>query len=436
MKTLVSFEQRFESASTVVQSITSVLFTAPVRLLGDCLRRMHRRQSEKDFDPRTVESILLTRVDGLGDMVLFSSLVREVRVLWPRAHITLVVDQRFAQVVELCPHVDEVIGFDERGSKYARLFTGPWRAYRLAKQRLWSRRFDLAISPRWDFDTRHAAVLSFLSLPRYHFGFSETVSRRKRALNYGLDALLTHVVPSKTGVRHEIERNAEMLAALGGNPSRIHKLELWLSESDRSYARQVLAKNGITARQPLICLGIGATQAKRRWPIERFTALAEWLVKTYAARILVVGDSQDAFDAEHMRPILGAAMINQAGVCTVRQSAALLPFCHAFIGNDSGPMHLAAALDVPVIELSCHPQTASPGHINSPQRYAPLSAWARVMQPMPHSEECQTGCNDAEAHCILNLHLCDVKKVADELLNEWPQTTLHQTMQVQTTARA
>jgi ADP-heptose:LPS heptosyltransferase len=418
MKTLVSLEQRFETVSGVAQSAMSVLFTTPVRWLGGYLRRSQVRGMEREFDPRTVKSILLTRVDGIGDLVLFSSLMREVRGLWPHAHITLVVDQRFASFVEECPYSDEVIGFNERGSKFARLFTGPWRAYRLAKQRLWRRRYDLAISPRWDFDTRHAAVLGFLSLPRYHFGFSETVSSRKRALNYGCDALFTHVVPSKPGVRHEIERNAEMLAALGGNPARIHNLELWLSESDRSYARQILAKNGVTAGPPLIGLGIGATQAKRRWPIARFGALAEWLVKTYNARILVVGDSVDACDAEHMRPILGSAMINQAGVCNVRQSAALLSFCYAFIGNDSGPMHLAAASNVPVIELSCHPQTASQNFINSPLRYAPLSVWARVIQPAPLSEECQQACNDSEAHCILNLHMRDVQEVADELMND------------------
>jgi ADP-heptose:LPS heptosyltransferase len=419
MKTLVSFEQRLGSASAVAQSITSVLFTTPVRYLGDYLRWLKaRHETEREFNPRTVKSILLTRVDGLGDLVLFSSLVREVRLLWPHAHITLVVDQQFASLVEECPYVDEVIGFNERGSKYARLFTGPWRAYMLAKQRLWQRRFDLAISPRWDFDTRHAAVLNFLGLPRYHFGFSEAVSRRKSALNYGLDALFTHVVLSKPGVRHEIERNAELLAALGGNPARIQTLELWLSDSDRFYARQILTENGVAARQPLICLGIGATQAKRRWPIERFSALADWLVETYGARILVVGDSMDGRNAEHMRAILGPAVINQAGVCTVRQSAALLSFCHAFIGNDSGPMHLAAASDVPVIALSCHPKSAPQDYINSPHRYAPLSGWARVMQPAPLSEECQRGCNDAEAHCILNLQLSDVKDVFNELMNE------------------
>jgi ADP-heptose:LPS heptosyltransferase len=419
MKTLLSFEQRWGSASAVAQSITSVLFTTPLRYLGDYLRWLKGlHKMEREFNPRSVKSILLTRVDGLGDLVLLSSLVREVRLLWPHAHITLVVDQQFASLVDQCPHVDEVIGFNEGGSKYARLFTGPLRAYKLAKQRLWQRRFDLAISPRWDFDTRHAAVLNFVSLPRYHFGFSEMVSHRKRALNHGLDALFTHLVLSKPGVRHEIERNGEVLAALGGDPVRIHTLELWLSNSDRFYARQILAENGVTARQPLICLGIGATQAKRRWPIERFSALADWLVETYGARILVVGDSRDARNAEHMRATLGSAMINQAGVCTLRQSAALLSFCHAFIGNDSGPMHLAAASDVPVIELSCHPKSAPQDHINSPHRYAPLSGWVRVMQPAPLSEECQTGCVDAQAHCILDLQLSVVKDVFNELMNE------------------
>ena len=213
MKTLVSFEQRLGSASAVAESITSVLFTTPVRYLGDYLRWLKgRHETEREINPRTIKSILLTRVDGLGDLVFSSSLVREVRLLWPHAHITLVVDQQFASLVEQCPYVDEVIGFNERGSKYARLFTGPRRAYELAKQRLWQRRFDLAISPRWDLDTRHAAVLNFLSLPRYHFGFRRSAAAS--ALSIADSMLCLRVVPSKPGVRHEIERNAEMLAAL------------------------------------------------------------------------------------------------------------------------------------------------------------------------------------------------------------------------------
>lgn len=419
MNTLVSLEQRFGSGFIVTQSITAALFTAPLRVLAGCLRRLQGRGAmESDFDSQTVHSILLTRLDGLGDLALFSSLVREVRGLWPQAHITLVVDQQFSSFVGQCPYVHEVLGFDERGSKYARLFSGPWRAYRLAKQQLWQRRFDLAISPRWDFDTRHAAVLNFLSLPRYHFGFSETVSPRKRALNHGLNRLFTHLVPSGRYACHEIERNGEILAALGGDRARIRKLELWLSAGDRAYARRTLAAHGVTALQPLIALGIGATAAKRRWPIERFTELAKWMVEAYGARILVVGDAMDALTAQSMVAVLGPAMIHQAGVCTLRQSAALLSFCDAFIGNDSGPMHLAAASDVPVIELSCHPATAHPGHINSPLRYAPLTTWSSVMQPEPRSEECAPGCCSREAHCILNLQLSDVQEMACELMQE------------------
>jgi ADP-heptose:LPS heptosyltransferase len=403
--------------------MTAAILTTLVRLLAGCIRRLQGRCAmESEWNPQTVHSILLTRLDGLGDLALFSSLVREVRRLWPQAYITLVLDQRFSSLFGHCPYVQEVLGFDERGSKYVRLFRGPWRAYQLAKERLWQRRFDLSISPRWDVDTRSAAVLNFLSLPRYHFGFSETVSPRKRILNHGLNRLFTHLAPSAPDVCHEIERNGEILAALGGDPARIHKLELWLSESDRAYARRIFAANGVTARQPLIALGIGATAAKRRWPIERFTGLAEWLVETYGARILVVGDAMDALTVQPMVPVLDAAMINQAGVCTVRESAALLSFCDAFIGNDSGPMHLAAASDVPIIELSCHPATAPPGHINSPLRYAPLTSWSRVMQPEPLSEECAAGCNSTEAHCILNLALRDVQDVFGELMRERSHT--------------
>ena len=145
-------------------------------------------------------------------------------------------------------------------------------------------------------------------------------------------------------------------------------------------------------------------------------------METYGARILVVGDSVDASIAERMRPVVGPAMINKAGACTVRQSAALLSLCHAFIGNDSGPMHLAAASDVPVIELSCHPKTAPQGHINSPQRYAPLSAMgAGDAAGASFRRVPERGAMTPQAHCILNLHLSDVKRISNEWMESWLQ---------------
>jgi ADP-heptose:LPS heptosyltransferase len=209
-----------------------------------------------------------------------------------------------------------------------------------------------------------------------------------------------------------------MLFSLGGRRDQILGLELWLSENDREYAWHTLAKNDVTDQQLLICMGIGATMGKRRWPIERFTELAKWLVETYDARILIVGDASDAHNAEYMRTTLGTAMINQAGACSLRESAALLSFCRMYIGNDTGPMHLAAASNVAVIELSCHPTSASRGHINSPARYRPLAAWSHVMQPLPRSKECEGGCLDAEAHCIMNLELSDVRGVFREFMQE------------------
>ena len=211
-----------------------------------------------------------------------------------------------------------------------------------------------------------------------------------------------------------------MLTALGGNPAKIRHLELWLSTGDRSYARQTLAANGVGASQPLICLGVGATQAKRCWPIERFTGLAQWLAERYGARILVVGDAADARRAEQMRPLLGPALINQAGVCNVRQSAALVSLCGAFVGNDSGSHAPGGRLqNLPIIGLSCHPQTAPARPYQLAQAIcAFVSLGARFAAGPRLPVNVRLVVIAGEAHCIANLELRNVQELFDELMSE------------------
>lgn len=419
MSTLTAFEKNVPFLSSLLHRGTAYVFTRSIYWMGLALHKFQKgRTAAGPLDEREVKSILITRVDGLGDLVLVSSLLREVRRHWRKAHITLVVDKRFLSFVEHSPYADEVIGFNEEGSKYKRLFVGPWRALQLSRKQLWQRRFDLAINPRWDIDSRHATIIGYFSLARHHLGFSETVSERKRHLNYGFNRFFTQIIPSKAGTRHETERNAEVLHALGICNINTDQLELALTEADWAYAQQILAQNGVNSGDLLFCLGVGATEAKRRWPIERFAYIAEWLHDKFQAKFLVVGDSVDACNAEQMRSILGSTMINQAGVCNIRQSAALIAFCNGYLGNDSGPMHLAAASNVPVIELSCHPEGAPAEHINSPVRYAPITDWLRIIQPKPLHPNCMSGCSAPAAHCILNIHPHEVKKALNELIGE------------------
>jgi heptosyltransferase-3 len=89
-------------------------------------------------------------------------------------------------------------------------------------------------------------------------------------------------------------------------------------------------------------------------------------------------------------------------------TVSLLSRCAAFVGNDSGPMHLAAAAKCPVIEISCHPLGADSAHGNSPDRFAPVTERKVIFRPQPTSPQCRKGCIAETPHCIANIAADDV----------------------------
>jgi lipopolysaccharide heptosyltransferase II len=158
-------------------------------------------------------SILVVRLDTIGDLVLISPFLRELRRLNPNAWITLVVDPRFLNVVELCPFVSEVLTFEPRRS-FGKLELHI-RALRLAGSYLLQRRFDLALLTRWGADYYHSAFVAYFSGALCRVGFSENVTPEKQRYDRGLDILFTRTLDDRT-CKHEVERNLHLLRQLGG----------------------------------------------------------------------------------------------------------------------------------------------------------------------------------------------------------------------------
>ena len=111
-------------------------------------------------------------------------------------------------------------------------------------------------------------------------------------------------------------------------------------------------------------------------------------------------------------------IINTVGQTTLRQTAALLKHCSLFIGNDSGPMHIAAAMKTSVIEISCHPRSGDTCHPNSPTRFSPWGTESIVLQPEQHKKPCQRGCEMDYPHCILNVHIDSVINACNKLIKK------------------
>jgi heptosyltransferase-2 len=365
-----------------------------------------------DICLRDARGILVVRLDGIGDLVLMSPFLRELRRSNISAWITLVVDARFVNLVELCPYVNEILTFNPQyeGGEGPELH---WPAVRLAYQHLWKKQFELALLPRWDIDYYHSASVAYLSGAADRVGYSEQVSPLKAKRNHGVDALLTWAIDDRA-IKHEAERNLDFLRSLGGTAGD-ESLELWLSDQDREVARQALASRGVSG-ECLVGMHPGAGHPKRLWPLDRFVEVGRFLRRELGATVLIVGGPEDRAIAERLEQSLDGAAVNLAGELTIRQTAALLEHARLMIANDSGPMHLAVAASIPVVEISCHPIAGDPGHANSPVRFGPWTKERVVLQPSTNADPCSGACEREEAHCILGVSSEAVKAASVRLL--------------------
>ena len=160
----------------------------------------------------------------------------------------------------------------------------------------------------------------------------------------------------------------------------------------------------------LIGMGIGASASKRMWPAERFSELGLWLRDTFGARVLAVGGPGEEELGAILARDLGSSVLNAVGQATLRQTALLQKCCRLFVGNDTGTMHMAAAVGVPVIELSCHPRSGDVWSANSPLRFGPWGVRHIVLQPGSAQPNCVIECVADRPHCILHITVEQAKR--------------------------
>jgi ADP-heptose:LPS heptosyltransferase/SAM-dependent methyltransferase len=376
-----------------------------VRKIGGPILKLLRPKPTSRF--RTLSDVkhaLIVRLDGIGDMVLMTPFLRELRRNIPNARLSLVVKPAVFNLVERCPYVDHVLSYDCDTSGGLRVWRRHWRALRLAREFWRQHPVDLVLLPRWDSDTYHGAFVAYFSGAPVRVAYAERVNKIKQQLNAGYDALFTHIVSNGSGI-HEVQRDLNVLEYLGG-AVKDKQLELWLDRADELFASHEIG----TFESNVIAFGVGKRNHKRMWPLWNFLQLGGWLRDARRARILVLGGSDEQPIGEELRKQLGEAVINLAGHTTLRQAGALLKHCQLYVGVDSGPMHLAAAMGVPVIEISCHPKSGSPTHENAPQRFRPWGVPSIIVQPETPRPPCRDACVATEAHCILDVSIERVRE--------------------------
>ncbi len=394
--------------------------TAPAQVRRLCewfFRSSGYRDPAHPANLSSARSILIVRPDHLGDVILTSAFLREFRRNWPQAEITLLVDPAAKPLVEQCPYVDRI----ETYARFQPCFLGQVR--RLVREVLWARRhlwphhFELAVVPRWDTQLFREAFLAYLSGAKWRVGFSEagnTLPHREGSF----EPLYTHLAPSD-GCRHEAQRSLDLLAWIGGNIAE-KRSGIWIDDADRDTAARMLPDTGTDAAVHVAMMP-GSSSPGRRWAIERFAEIADWMTSELGWKVVLIGAASEAELGGIIENCCPQGVVNLIGRTNLRQAIAAIGRCNLYVGNDTGPMHMASALGVPVVEISCHPASGSPLHERSPLRFGPWDVPAWVAQPGTGLDDCREFCGPGErgeAHCILAVSLEQVKGLILEAARE------------------
>ncbi len=358
-------------------SFLILLQTKAALIVGQIITRIQNRLTKLDDNSDDIrKKVLVLKTDEIGDFVLATVFLRELRLLLPRARITLVVNPATFNLAELCPYVDDIIIYRQKVPRYLRPFILPLRAFRLGFYTLQPEHFDMALLPRRDMDTDYSLYVAYFSLSRQRIGYTEHIDARKQLVNKGFDLMLTDVLFDKKP-QHEVERYLDFIRYLGGNPSS-DSTEVWLNAEDEEYADHLFAD--IPAKM-VIAFCPGAGKANRQWPPDRFIELGQWLKMVYDSSFIIVGGPGDKPVGKYIKDGIDQQVIDFTGSTTLRQTFSLLKRCRLYVGNDTGSMHLAAAAGIPVVEISCFPDNGPIGHWNSPQRFGPWKVPNKILQP-------------------------------------------------------
>ena len=337
-----------------------------------CVRYANRCPSAIHTDLLSVRSILVVKLDALGDFVLATPFLRELRRLAPHATITLITREIAGPLARNSPFIDRALvlnvdfqprrwGSLKRVANYDRFF----------RNELPNHSFDLAIIPRTGPDIGYAQLAACLSGAKCRVGFASAASQTD---NHSAPLTLTVKYPA-THV-HEAEANLLLLEALGASPCA-GPLELNCSTSEITDLENALIKMGLNISSGFIALGVGASLPHKRWPAEYFYSVAQQLEGKIGMPIIILGDESDRLRF----PTSKGLIFNLAGLLSPSQSWALLRMARLFIGNDSGAVHLASAAACPILLISWDRPEQNENDVNSFRRFHPYGVPYRVLHP-------------------------------------------------------
>ena len=349
-----------------------------------------RPSSEPPARAPAARRILIIKPSSLGDVIHALPVLAALRAARPHAHIAWLLSNSFVPLLEHHPLLDQVIPFDR--ARYGRIWRSPSAlgAFWQFVARLRREHFDLVVDLQ---GLVRSGLLGVLGGVPHRLGFAD--AREGAWLFYSRRVR----VPAQCS--HAVDRNLHLVRSLGigSGPARF---PLAITPAERNAARRLLARAG--GATPFTAVIPGTRWESKRWPAERVAALIDRLCEAGLGPCVLLGSPADRARADAVCAACSAPVVDLVGRTSLRELTALIEAAARVVCQDSGPMHIAAALGKPTVAVF--------GPTN-PRRTGPYSSAAVVVrQELPcmpcYRRTCPLGHHD----CMKRL---DVARVFEQV---------------------
>ncbi|MBQ6975102.1 MAG: glycosyltransferase family 9 protein [Selenomonadaceae bacterium] len=379
-------------------------------------------------------NVLIIHDAGIGDFILMSAAIREIRRLYPAAHITILVNGGSVNLAECCPHVNEVIPLENVSTNFMEIF----QACARMSQKVLRCRQDIC------FAYIHRAWTPFLM---YMSGARIRIAHPVKEISdvfllaknppllQSLQFFTTEFVSMFAyGGEHMVDGFLAPIDSAFKAPVANRELEIFYTGVDFSVAQLFIGE----ATKPLYAVSMGGVEFMKHYPPELYAKLAEKILseEPTATFVLLGGGAEDEKSAQIFKQTLGekfsARIIDMTSKISFRQVAAIMDCCDMYIGNDTAALHVAAAVKCPILTPSCFAVELPHGKFDSVRYFSPYHVPSVVVQPKYALEGCKRtepydamGCRVNKPHCITQIspetlfhgyHLLKVQ-IADKIIS-------------------
>lgn len=344
--------------------------------------------------PDKIKNVLVYMSDKhMGNFVVSLPSIRALNKFFRDKNFFIIVDSAYAEIIEALPGSYNVILYPRQLLNY-----GPWlsRVTAMAKF-LWQTRKsapDVAI----DLEGRHtSSTLMFLTGARIRIGRSSA----QRAYFYNMK------VDISEEERHRVFRYCETASAIGAPCDNMTHV-LKSTESQRGSLTEKLARTGIDLHKPVACIHPGAGRVFRQWTSEGFAGISDWLTMK-GFQTVFIGGRGDLQKVSEVTSLLEYQSYNVGGMLSLGELTALFEISSLYIGNDSGPLHLASAVGtMPVVGLFFRP--------GSDRTWYPFSEKSLILRGDAGCETCKQNHCPYNFQCVRNLSFNEVRSAIAKLL--------------------